>query len=226
MRHAHRVAEPAYDGMLRGQHGVATRRQLQLIGMTVPRGGHVLPVDGVDITVHESRRFRPEDIAYGRAPQLVTLARAAVDAASWSDDVWTACRVFVAPVQQRKELATRLREELLAAGRVRHRRQLLALANDLCGGAEALSEVEFLRFCRRHGLARPTCQRRMDSGGRCRYLDATFVRSDGSLLRVEIDGGVHLSLAERSRDTLKDNDASPRGLELVSGWQGQNPASR
>jgi hypothetical protein len=94
---------------------------------------------------------------------------------------------------------------------VRHRRQLLALAHDLLGGADALSEVEFLRFCRRHGLPRPICQRRMDSAGRWRYLDATFIRRDGTLLRVEIDGGIHLSLAVRSRDTLKDNDAGLRG---------------
>ena len=50
-------------------------------------------------------------------------------------------------------------------------------------------------------------QRRMDSGGRWRYLDASFKRSDGRLVHVEIDGGVHLSLAVRSRDTLKDNHA-------------------
>ena len=48
----------------------------------------------------------------------------------------------------------------------------------------------------------------MDSNGRWRYLDATFRRRDGSLLRVEIDGGVHLTLAVRTRDTLKDNWAS------------------
>jgi len=51
----------------------------------------------------------------------------------------------------------------------------------------------------------------MDSAGRWRYLDATFRRPDGTLLRVEIDGGVHLSLTVRSRDTIKDNAASLAG---------------
>ena len=46
---------------------------------------------------------------------------------------------------------------------------------------------------------------------RRRYLDATFTRTDGTLLRVEIDGGIHLSLAVRSRDTLKDNEAGLSG---------------
>lgn len=181
------------------------------VHVLVPRGGHVLPVAGVDVVVHESRRFCAADLRHGRAPQLVSLPRATVDAAAWSSQLWTAYRIFVAPVQQRRARAQDLRAELLAAGRVQHRRQLTALANDLCGGAQALSEVEFLRFCRRHALPRPVCQRRMDSAGRWRYLDATFKRRDGTLLRVEVDGGVHLTLAVRSKDTLKDNEASLDG---------------
>jgi len=201
-----------------GLHAMAGLTSMQMWGVTgfktdivhmlVPRGGHVLPVADVVVEIHESRRLVADDIVHGRAPQLVRLARATVDAAAWSPDVWTASRILVAPVQQRLLRAPALRAEVIVATRMRHRRQLLALANDLCGGAEALSEVEFLRFCRRHGLPRPKCQRRMDSAGRWRYLDATFVRADGSLLRVEIDGGIHLSLAVRWRDTLKDNEAN------------------
>jgi hypothetical protein len=181
------------------------------VHVLVPRGGHVLPVAGVSIVVHESRRFSETDIVHGRAPAVTSLPRSTLDAAVWAPVRWTAFRVFVAPVQQRKARAISLRNELLATGRVRYRRELLALASDLCGGAEALSEVEFLRFCRRHGLPRPECQRRMDSAGRWRYLDAAFRRKDESLLRVEIDGGVHLSLTVRSRDTIKDNAANLAG---------------
>lgn len=181
------------------------------VHVLVPRGGHVLPVDGVAVDVHESRRFTEDDVSHGRAPAVTSLPRSTLDAAVWAPDRWTAFRILVAPVQQRKARPDRLREELLATGRVRYRRELLALASDLCGGAEALSEVEFLRYCRRHGLPRPECQRRMDSAGRWRYLDATFRRKDGTLLRVEIDGGIHLSLTVRSRDTIKDNDANLSG---------------
>jgi hypothetical protein len=185
--------------------------ETDVVHVLVPKGGHVLPVVGVAVVVHESRRFTADDIVRGPGPQLTRLARCTVDAAVWSNDLWAAYRIFVAPVQQRKILAADLRDELMTAGMVRHRRQLIPFAHDLCGGAQALSEVEFLRFCRRHGLPRPACQRRMDSGGRWRYLDATFTRRDGSLLRVEIDGGIHLSLAVRSRDTLKDNEAGLSG---------------
>jgi hypothetical protein len=177
------------------------------VHVLVVRGARPLPVQGVRTRVHESRRFSAVDVVRGPGPPLTRLARATVDAAVWTPHLWTAFRIFVAPVQQRRETATALHSVLRATGRVRHRRQLLALANDLCGGADALSEVEFLRFCQRHQLPKPACQRRMDSAGRWRYLDATFRRPDGTLLRVEIDGGIHLSLAVRSRDTLKDNNA-------------------
>ena len=198
--------------------GLTSMQQWRVVGfetdvvhLLVPRGARPLEVDGVVVQVHESRRFTADDVVRGPGPQLTRLARSTVDAAVWTPQLWPAFRILVAPVQQRRETAISIQRELLAAGRVRHRRELLALASDLCGGAEALSEVEFLRFCRRHGLPRPTCQRRMDVAGRWRYLDATFVRADGSLLRVEIDGGVHLSLAVRSRDTIKDNDAGLKG---------------
>src|SRR3954452_13845670 len=185
-------------------HVVVTHNgETDAVHLLVSRGARPLEVDGVDMRVHESRRFSANDVVPGPGPHVTRLARSTVDAAVWTPQLWTAFRIFVAPVQQRKGTAAALRQELLAAGRVRHRRELLALASDLCGGAEALSEVEFLRFCRRHGFPRPTCQRRMDVLGRWRYLDATFVRADGSLLRVEIDGGIHLSLAVRSRDTIK-----------------------
>jgi hypothetical protein len=136
------------------------------VHVLVARDARPLAVDGVVMHVHESRRFSAADIVRGPGPQLTPPARAAVDAAAWSADFWTAARLFVAPIQQRRQTAAALRAELVAAGRIRHRRELLALANDLCGGADALSEVEFLRFCRRHRLPKPTCQRRMDSACR------------------------------------------------------------
>jgi len=178
------------------------------VHVLVVRGAKVMEVEDVDVVVHESRRFNASDVIPGPLAPVTRLARCVVDAAAWTPDIWTAYRLLVAPVQQRRIQAETLRREMLTAGRVRHRRPLLNLANDLCGGADALSEVEFLRFCRRHNLPRPTCQRRMDSRGRWRYLDATFIRpSDGVPVGVEVDGGIHLLLSVRNEDTIKDNDA-------------------
>ena len=182
------------------------------VHVVIVRGAKVMPVDDVEVVVHESRRFSCDDTVRGPVAPVTRLARCVVDAAVWTPDLWTSYRLLVAPVQQRRETADALRRELLAAGRVRHRRALLNLANDLCGGADALSEVEFLRFCRRHALPRPVCQRRMDSSGRWRYLDATFIRpSDRKPIGVEVDGGIHLLLSVRHDDTIKDNDAAIDG---------------
>jgi very-short-patch-repair endonuclease len=104
-----------------------------------------------------------------------------------------------------------LKDELAKAGKVRHAKTLRLLLNDLEGGAEALSEVAFLAFCRRHGFARPRLQARVDSQDRRRYLDAEFRCPDGRVFHVEVDGGVHLSLAVRWKDTRKDNDAALDG---------------
>lgn len=189
--------------------------ETEIIHVLVPHGARLLPVPGVQVKVHESRRFPSAEQLWNREGLPITsLARATVDAAVWSRDVQRAWRIIVAPVQARRLTPDVIAAELEMAGKVRHRRTLRLLLADLQGGAQALSEVEFLRFCRRHGFPAPQCQARFDSQRRRRYLDAEFRRRSGRPLRVEIDGGVHLKLAIRARDTIKDNDAHIAG-ELV-----------
>lgn len=185
------------------------------VHILVRRGARVLPVQGFRVHVHESRRFDASDIwPAGRPIPVTSLPRAVIDAAAWSREVQHACRLVTASVQQRRTTADELAAALIAAGSVRHRKTLHALIRDLGGGAQALSEVEFLAFCRRHRLPRPDLQVRLDWRGRRRYLDATFRRRDGRPVRVEIDGGVHLTVAQRWRDTRNDNDAIIAG-EMV-----------
>ena len=185
------------------------------IHVLVPRGAKVLPIPGVDVKVHESRRFPgPQEYRWREGIPMTSLARAAVDAAAWSSDIGAALRTLVAPLQARRLRPEQISQQLDLAGRVRYRRELRALLDDMTGGAQALSEVEFLRFCRRHGFPKPRCQARLDSLGKRRYLDAEFRCRSGRLLRVEIDGGIHLKLEIRARDTIKDNDAHLAG-ELV-----------
>jgi hypothetical protein len=176
------------------------------IHVLVAKGFRVLPVAGVSVVVHESRRLGRFDIL-PRLPPITGLERATIDAAVWSPDIKAATRVVVAPIQQRFTSPARLREALAAAGQVKFRETLISFIADLEGGAEALSEVAFLRWCRRHGFPRPKTQVRFDSAGRRRYLDATFELPNRSPLLVEIDGGIHLTLATRWADTAKDNDA-------------------
>jgi hypothetical protein len=155
------------------------------VHVLIRKGDKVLSVPGVEIVVHETRRFPAEDVRLLDNLPTTLPARAFVEAATDSQDWMTATRA-------------------------RHRRLLLLLANDLEGGAHALSEVEFLAFCQRHGFPRPRLQARQDNFGRRRYLDAEFRADDGTCFWVEIDGGVHLSLQVRAQDDLKDNDAAIR----------------
>jgi hypothetical protein len=176
------------------------------IHILVRRGARVSPLPPVKLVVHESRRFDAVDVL-PRLPPITTVERATIDAAVWSLDVKTATRVICAPVQQRLTTPGRIGEELTAAGQVKFRGILLPFIADLEGGAEALSEVAFLRWCRRHGFPKPHTRVRYDHAGRRRYLDATFRTADGRTLFVEIDGGIHLTLTTRWLDTAKDNDA-------------------
>ena len=177
------------------------------VHLLIPQGSRFLGVPGVAVSLHPLRQFPVEDIRLLDNLRATLPDRAVVDAACWTADEMTAVRLLVAGVQQLRIYPSLLKEELLARRTSRHRRLLLLLCNDLEGGAQALSEVEFLAFCRRHGFPRPTLQVRVDSGGRRRYLDATFRRRDGSTFGVEIDGGIHLQLKVKARDDLKDNYA-------------------
>ena len=82
-------------------------------------------------------------------------------------------------MQQRKATPDVLNEALGRASRARHRRILLAAVTDIAGGSDALSEIDFVRLCRRYRLPAPAQQTvRRDSSGRRRYLDATWRRND------------------------------------------------
>ena len=177
------------------------------VHLLTPKGSCVLDVPGVTVVAHQQRRMPAADIKLFDDLRTTLPHRSLVDAASWTSDPQEASRLLVAGVQQLRLSPSLLRDRVLARKTLRHRRLLHLLCNDLEGGAQALSEVEFLAFCRRHGFPRPKLQVRMDSAGRRRYLDATFTRPDGSTFGVEIDGGIHLQLKTKARDDLKDNYA-------------------
>lgn len=180
--------------------------EVEPVHILVQRGAKVNEVPEIPIKVHESRRFSAENIHPARMPPQVRIERALVDAAAWSASTRTACGLLAAGVQQRKTTASRLAEELELAGRVRHSRLMRAVLDDIEGGAHAMSELDFLKFCRRHNLPRPRLQLRFDARGRRRYLDATFTRADGRLVGVEIDGAIHLVVRTYWDDMSRQND--------------------
>lgn len=186
-------------------HGVRGFEVCEVHVLTV-KGARVLPVSGVEIVVHEVRELRASDIFSRRGFAVTGIARSLIDAAIWSPDARTGARILAAGVQQRRVRSRDLEREASRRQRMRYGSVLRPFLADLVGGAQALSEVGFLRFCRRHGFPRPRMNARLDAQGRRRYLDAEFRRPDGTILRVEIDGGIHLTLTQRLVDTRHDND--------------------
>jgi hypothetical protein len=171
------------------------------IDVLVKRGdGSPHRIDGVHW--HESRRFSARDVALSSGVPMVSRGRAVVDAAAWTPNPRVACALMAAAVQQRMVPTSALRQELAAAGAVRHGRILRSILADIEGGADSLSEIDFVVLARKAGLPPPIRQSiRYDSAGRRRYLDVDF----GTFV-VEVDGGVHLHAPNYWADARRQNE--------------------
>jgi hypothetical protein len=155
--------------------------------------------------VHESRRHSAEDVVQRECLPLHRLERAAVDAASWSGSARSACGLLAAVVQQGLTTPTRLLTIVDAAGRIAHRKPMLAGLSDIEGGARAMSEIDLVRLCRAAGLPIPVQQRiRRDQDGRRRYLDAEWRLGDGRVVGLEVDGIHHMEAGQWYSDLLRE----------------------
>ncbi|HEY2042790.1 MAG TPA: hypothetical protein VGH11_08940 [Jatrophihabitans sp.] len=135
------------------------------------------------------------------------LPSALIRAASSLDSARSACGVIAAAVQQRLVRAADLDGVLLLRSRTRHRAVLRHAIADIAQGSEALSEIDFARLCRAHGLPMPLRQAvRNERSGRRRYVDAEWQRSDGRRVVVEIDGALHLAARRWWGDQLRQNE--------------------
>jgi hypothetical protein len=134
------------------------------------------------------------------------LAQALLVAAASFDSPRPACGILAAAVQQRLVTPWRLRTALGDARCTPHRSILLHAVDDIAQGAQALSEIDFVRLCRRFKLPPPVQQLvRREPGGRRRYLDATWRRPDGRLVVVEVDGAVHMDQRRWWSDQARQN---------------------
>jgi hypothetical protein len=199
----------------------ATRQGLEgwddgLVHVLVERGT-TPPLLPLPVAIHESRRYLPAiDPHPMRVPPMTRFERSVVDAAAWTHHPRSACGLVIAGVQQRLTNAGRLLGELRTAGAVRHRRLLRGVLADVEGGAQALSEVDFGRLCRRYGLPSPLrLSVRTDRQGRRRYVDAEFRTRRGKKLLVEIDGAVHLIVGSYWSDMARANEIVIAGRSLL-----------
>lgn len=137
------------------------------------------------VRLHESRRHSASDLIRPDArPATHAVHRAAIDAAAWERSPRTAAGLLAATVQQRLTSPDALLGALDRAGRVRHRKLILATLRDIAGGSEALSEIDLLDLCRESG---PPC---LDSRRRARtddlMRDAELARHESDAIRIRL----------------------------------------
>ncbi|MFF5175523.1 endonuclease domain-containing protein [Micromonospora sp. NPDC000089] len=161
-----------------------------------------LPLGMPAVRVRRSHHLSEVDRQLGR-PGRTTMARSLVDAAQWARSDDQAQEILAAGCQQRWVTPAEVVEVLDRLPRVRRRQLIGQTLRDIAGGAEALSEIDLVRLCRRHRLPTPELQeRRRDADGRVRYLDA-YWKEWG--LHVEVDGAHHMDVRQWAADLRRQN---------------------
>lgn len=190
----------------------------ELVDVLVPYGRGVpalrtrLPLDMPAVRVRRSRQLASVDQQCGR-PTRTTMARSLVDAAQWARTDDEAQVVLAAGCQQRLATPAELRGVVGRMPKVRRRALILTTILDIEGGAEALSEIDFVRLCRRHRLPLPELQeRRRDGSGRVRYIDAYW---RDWRLHAEVDGGHHMDARHWAADLRRQNQVWIAGDRIL-----------
>lgn len=190
------------------------------VEVVVPRGSRPRRMPGV-VVREPTGRLEVKPGGRGQPPRL-GVADAAIDAAVAMPSARDAAGLLLAVVQQRLQPVDRLTDALARRGRVRHGEQLRWVLRAAAGGADALSEVDMARLCRRAGLRDLVSQGpRRDAVGRWRFIDLVVRLPDGALLHVEVDGAAHLEVRQAWADMRRQNSLVIAGATLwlhFSAW--------
>ena len=163
---------------------------------------------------HYSRLLGDEDIHPVRLPKRTRTARSIVDAAAWAPNDRLAVAIVAAGVQQRVTRVCDLQDAVRRQSRLRRRRLIVAALADIAGGAQALSELDFItKVVRAHRLPTPNAQVvTRDARGRRRYIDVIWEKSK---VVVEIDGAQHAEPMQRWDDYERDIDLQMDGYRVL-----------
>lgn len=180
-----------------------------VVHVIAPKSSRPRRVRGV--VLHESRRFREQDVLTDGV-RRTTAAVAAVHAALWAVSDRQAGLFLVLPVQQRVVTVAALSEALEQVRRAPRRAVLRQLVADLGDGVQSLNELDVARALRRHGLPEPSRQVlvRLPSGRA--YLDLVWEQWG---VHLEIDGAQHDAAEHRLGDVLRDLDVAVGGVTTV-----------
>ncbi len=171
------------------------------------------PPLGLTVVTRYSQFLGDADVHPTRQPRRTRIARSLIDAAAWMPTDRGAMAVLAAGVQQGLARVGDLRLVADRLETVRRRKLIVDVLGDIAGGAQALSELDFLRLVvRPFGLPEPSRQSaRRDRQGRRRWIDAAW---DDGKVAVEIDGAHH------TEDPLQRWDDMERDIDLMlDGYQ-------
>lgn len=177
----------------------------EMIHVIVPQGAKVRRMR--EVVVHQSRRFREQDIVT-RGIRRTKPAVSAIYAGLWATTERQAVYFSVLVVNGGLCRPVDLANVLALVQRGRWRKAMLQTVGDLAGGVRSLGELDVAKAMRRRGLPEPSRQviKRRASGKQ--YLDAEFDEYD---LVMEVDGEQHDLPWMRLNDALRDIDAVTEG---------------
>lgn len=138
-----------------------------------------------------------------KQPPVLRLPYAVLHAAAWAPSDRAGEWRLAAAVQQRRARVPDLRAALTEMPRLPRRALIREVLDDVELGAHAASELDFLRFLRRHGLPAPDRLQRPVRTGSVRYLDAWWERQR---VNAEMDGAHHRLVGTWDEDALRAND--------------------
>ena len=137
-----------------------------------------------------------------RVPRQIRVATGTLHAASWARSDRAAEWRVAAAVQRRLVTVPQLRSALVELPRLKRRRTIRLVLDDVELGAHARTELDFLAFLRRHGLPLPDrLQLKVRADG-VRYLDAWWEKQR---VVVEMDGVHHMDVGTWDEDVLRAN---------------------
>jgi very-short-patch-repair endonuclease len=169
----------------------------------------------LNVITHYSRELTNADVHPTRQPRRTRIARSLVDAAAWMGTDRGAMAILAAGVQQRLVRVDDLRQVIARIETLRRRTLMTGILDDIMGGAQALSELDFTRrVVRAHRLPEPSRQvARRDSRGRRRWTDVMW---DEYKVVAEIDGAQHTEdPLQRWDDMERDNDLNIDGYRTL-----------
>jgi hypothetical protein len=137
-----------------------------------------------------------------RTPPVLRAPVAALHAVAFAATERSGEWRLAAAVQQRITRPSDVRAALELLPRLPRRALVRAVLDDVEFGAHAASELDLLRFLRRHHLPRPDRLQRPVRWGSVRYLDAWWERQR---VAAEMDGAHHRMVGSWDEDVLRAN---------------------